>query len=231
MKEKNGETTVKRKRLVYSLILAICVLLLVAATVLTVYFVTTGGKEVLETPVGEEPAEEPSELPSNGGEEQETPSNGGEEQEPDTPTGGEDVVKFVSPVEGGVCSVNYDSVYANLTLNGKITMHKAVDYAAEEGTAVVAISAGTVESISYSTELGNLIVLDHGDGLKSYYRFVEPVDGLKVGAEVACGEQIAEVAAAYGTEYRDGTHLHFELKLNSDWVDPAQYFDITYEEK
>lgn len=234
MKEKNsGENTVKRKRFVYSLISAICILLLVAATVLTVYFVSTNNANVLENPSPEEPDDVPSgevEDPSSGQPgEPEKPSSG-DNEEPDAPTGG-DTVAFVTPVAAGVCSVEYDSVYTNLTLNGQIRIHKAVDFAADEGAEVVAVSAGTVETISYSAELGNLIVIDHGDGLKSYYRFVEPVDGLKEGAQVGCGEQIATVAAAYGTEYKDGTHLHFQIELNGEWVDPAGYFDITYEEK
>lgn len=238
MKEKTEKTenTPKRKKLIYSLILAVCVLLLVTATILTVYFITTGGNEVLDNPV-DEPNDPSGNLPEDptdpSGSLPVEPSDpsGNLPVEPSKPTGGEDTVKFVAPVASGVCSVEYDAVYTNLTLNGKITVHKAVDFVAQSGTDVVAVSAGTVQSISYSNELGNLIVLDHGDGLKSYYRFVEPVDGLKEGASVACGEKIAEVAEAYGTEYKDGEHLHFQLELNSEWVDPSDYFDITYEEK
>lgn len=226
MKEKT-ENTSKRKKLIYSLILAVCVLLLVTATILTVYFVTTGGNEVLENPV-DEPEEPSANLPETPDESDEPTVNLPEE--PNEPTGG-DTVTFVAPISAGVCSVEYDAVYTNLTLNGQIRLHKAIDFAAASGTDVVAVSAGTVQQISYSNELGNLIVLDHGDGLKSYYRFVEPVSGLKEGASVACGEKIAEVAEAYGTEYRDGEHLHFQLQLNSEWVDPSDYFDITYDEK
>ena len=52
MKENNaGENTRKRKKLIYALIVSACSLLLIAATVLTVYFVTRGNDVVLETPV------------------------------------------------------------------------------------------------------------------------------------------------------------------------------------
>lgn len=238
MKEKTEKTenTPKRKKLIYSLILAVCVLLLVTATILTVYFVTTGKQNVLENPVGgtDEPGGTLPEGPDEpGGTLPENPDEPGGNlpEDPSQPSGGDDTVKFVSPVAAGVCTVNYDAVYTNMALNGSIRIHKAVDFAAQSGTDVVAVSAGTVQTVSYSNELGNLIVIDHGDGLKSYYRFIEPIEGLKEGAKVECGEKIAEVAEAYGTENKDGEHLHFQLELNAEWVDPADYFDVTYEEK
>ena len=45
------------------------------------------------------------------------------------------------------------------------------------------------------------------------------------------GEYFATVAASYGSEAKDGTHLHFEMKLNGKTCDPASYLDIEYAEK
>ena len=230
MKEKNSaEVTSKRKRLIYSLILAVCVLLLVTATALTVYFVTTGGQEVLEKPSIEDPT---------GGDKKDPDTNkptgpDEEKKDPDEnkPTGGGEVVRFTSPVANATCSVEYASIYTNATLKGQIRKHMGVDYTVAAGTDVVSIAAGTVVSISLEPTLGNLISVDHGDGLVSYYRFVEPVESLKEGDKVEKGQVIATVAQAYGTEQHAGEHLHFEMKLNKDWVDPASYFDITYAEK
>lgn len=243
MKENNsGEHTVKKKRLIYTIIIAVCALLLIAATVLTVYFVTSGN-EVLENPIDEpnDPTggDEPSDPTGGdnqddpvGGDQDDDPVNGnGGEDEPNDPTGGDDTVIFVSPVAEAVCTVEYQAIYTNQTRGGIIYRHMGVDFSAGEGTPVVSVAAGVVSSISYSETLGNVIIIDHGDGLLSYYRFIEPIDGLTEGNEVAKGEQIATVAAAYGTEYKDGTHLHLEISLNGKYVDPADYFDITYEEK
>ncbi len=230
MDEKNsGDNTIKRKKLIYSLIITVCALLLIAATVLTVYFVTANHNEVLENP--EEPVEPADPVEPNEPDEPTGPVEPDGPTEPSNPTGGEDTVIFVSPLESAVCSVEYGAIYTNESRAGMIYRHYGVDFAAEEGASVCAIAAGTVTSVSYSDVLGNVITLDHGDGLVSYYRFVEPVDGLKEGDTVAKGALIATVAAAYGTEYRDGTHLHLEIKLNEASVDPADYFDITYEEK
>ena len=90
---------------------------------------------------------------------------------------------------------------------------------------------GTVESVSISKELGNLIVIDHGDGLKTFYRFVEPTEGLAAGQKVTKGQKIGEVAAAYGSEACGGEHLHLEITLGGDYVDPSDYLEPVLEEK
>ncbi len=45
------------------------------------------------------------------------------------------------------------------------------------------------------------------------------------------GDKIAEVATAYGSEAKDGEHLHLEMEENGKKVDPAKYLDIEYDEK
>ena len=90
---------------------------------------------------------------------------------------------------------------------------------------------GIVTKVSYAKETGNLIVIDHGDGISTSYRFVEPIEGLGVGEKVTKGQKIGEVAEAYGTEAFAGEHLHLEMFLGKDPVDPADYVDIVLEEK
>lgn len=202
--------TNSKKRLIYYLVLAVSVLLLVAATVLTVYFVSGGGGNVLE----EEPPVENPENPEG----------------PEEPSGGEDTVRFVSPIENASYKVEYGVIYANKTL-GWYYRHKAVDFDADEGTIVRSMADGTIESISYSEETGNVIVIDHGDELRTYYRFVEPASDIRVGSSVTKGQTIGTVAAAYGTERFDGTHLHLEVKLGAAYMDPALYLDPLYADK
>ena len=105
--------------------------------------------------------------------------------------------------------------------------HEGVDFMAEEGTAVFAAEDGVVESI-YTGDIlkGTEIVVDHGDGLKTLYRFVAAAEGLSVGDSVKQGDVIATVSEATGDEYKDGTHLHFEIMENGKTVDPAQHLTI-----
>lgn len=83
--------------------------------------------------------------------------------------------------------------------------HSGVDFAGAVGTKVLAVEDGIVESI-YTGDLlnGTEIVLDHGDGMKTVYRFVTEAEGLAVGAEVKRGQVIATIAEASGNEYKIG---------------------------
>ena len=135
---------------------------------------------------------------------------------------------MISPLET-VTVINDYGFYHNVTLNNYYE-HTGVDFSAAAGTEVLAVQAGVVESI-YKDDLllGTEITINHGDGLKSVYRFVSEVEGLKTGDSVEKGQVIATVAEANGNEYKDGAHLHFEVTKDGVNVDPAVY--LTLEEK
>lgn len=208
---KEEKTKTKKKGLYYFLLI-VSVLLLAAATVLTVYFATNNTDDLAENPPVDDNKDDDDNKP----------------EEPDEPTGGETL--YVAPVEAEGFSVEHNAVYAN-TITGFYYRHQGVDFAAEAGAEVYAIADGTVTSVSLSEELGNLITVDHGDGLVSVYRFVEPVDGLEEGDKVRQGDKIASVAEAYGSEAGAGTHLHFEMTLDGEQTDPAEYLEPVYSEK
>ena len=221
MKEEKAKN---KKRILYFLALAISVLLLAAATVLTVVFVTEGNNNVVEAPpTGNEP-DDPNDPTGPSG-----PTTPDKPGEPDDPTGGGDTVKFVVPVAYSDVT-EYDEIYSSKTL-GWIYRHKGVDFAAEEGADVCAMANGKIEKISLNEKTGNYIIIDHGDGLKTLYRFVEPRAGLKEGDTVKMGEKIATVAAAYGSEAKDGAHLHLEIHLNGKPANPANYLELVSAEK
>ena len=204
MKEKSKG----KGRIIYYLVLAVSVLLLVAATVLTVYFVTDNRNLVLE----EEP---PIENP--------------DDKDPTEPSGGGATV-LVSPIANMRYAAEYSASYTS-GLNNWSFAHMALDLIADEGEAVRCIAAGTVEEIYTDSFTGNYIIVDHGGGLKSIYRYVEIASGLKKGDSIAKGQEIATVAAAYGYEKYDGTHLHFEMEINGESVNPLDYFEAVLVEK
>jgi murein DD-endopeptidase MepM/ murein hydrolase activator NlpD len=148
---------------------------------------------------------------------------GGGSQEP-----AEEDVGMGLPMEI-VAVANEFGFYHNSTINSYYE-HSGMDFSAEVGASVLATEDGVVESI-YSGDVlkGTEIVLDHGDGVKSVYRFVVAVDGLKVGDSVEQGEKIATVAEPSGDEYKDGAHLHFEILVGGASVDPSGY--LPFEEK
>lgn len=150
--------------------------------------------------------------------------NSGDTNEPvvNTPEG------MMMPLET-VSIANDYGFYHNKTLNNYYE-HKGVDFSAEVGAEVLAVQDGVVESIYRDDILtGTEITIDHGDGVKTVYRFVTANEDLTVGMAVKCGDCIATVAEATGEEYKDGAHLHFEVKKGGETIDPAVY--LTFEEK
>ncbi len=200
------EKTTGKKRLFYYLALTVCVLLLVTATVLTVYFVTGSENEVVELPPQQQ-------LPDDGGQ------DGDEEDDPAQSTGGEEAVRFVLPVSYSSATAFNDFVW---DVYG-YACHKAVDFTAQEGAAVCAIADGRVKSVVHNEVTGNVLVLDHGNGLESYYRYLDPTSSLKAGDAVKKGEKIGAVSAGYASRT---PHLHLEVHLAGESVDPAGYLEI-----
>jgi murein DD-endopeptidase MepM/ murein hydrolase activator NlpD len=148
---------------------------------------------------------------------------------PDEPEQDEPVVilpeGMIAPMEK--VSITHDyGFYHNQTLNSYYE-HAGIDFTAPIGTSVMAAESGVIESI-YTDDLllGTEIVVDHGDGLKTIYRFVSEAEGLQVGDAVEKGEVIATVAEANGNEYKDGAHLHFEIVQNGKSVDPALHLNL-----
>ncbi|HXF97814.1 MAG TPA: M23 family metallopeptidase, partial [Gaiellaceae bacterium] len=98
-------------------------------------------------------------------------------------------------------------------------MHEGIDIAASTGTPIRAAAAGTVIHAGWLGGYGNLVVLDHGNGLATAYAHASAIL-VSVGQRVAQGETIALVGS---TGNSSGPHLHFEVRVNGAAVDPLAY--------
>lgn len=99
-------------------------------------------------------------------------------------------------------------------------MHTGMDLSGQCSTPVLAAAAGTVTEAGWSPYGGgNRIVVDHGNGLKTTYNHLDRI-GVSVGQALTQGEQIAGVGT---TGNSTGCHLHFEVMLNDQTVDPVAY--------
>ena len=127
---------------------------------------------------------------------------------------------FVSPVPGAITGGFGQRFHPILHY---WRMHNGVDMHASCGTVVVAAYRGTVVQAGVNGGYGNLIVVDHGrykgKQVISKYAHLSRI-GVRVGDKVATGQGIALSGT---TGLSTGCHLHFEIKENGGYVDPAPY--------
>ncbi len=103
--------------------------------------------------------------------------------------------------------------------NGMPAMHKGVDFAGEEGAAVLATGSGVVTWSDSRYGYGNLIEIDHGDGVVTRYGHNKELL-VKVGEIVSKGQQISLMGS---TGRSTGPHVHYEVLKNGKQIDPLPY--------
>ncbi len=169
----------------------------------------------------------PNDTPTGGNDQ--TPSDPVEKPD-QTPTEPVDVpITFSMPIENPVSVGEYsETMVWNGTL-GRFSSHMAIDFYADEGTAVVCAYDGIVKSVETTLLKGTTIVVDHGDGLTTVYNSLLDGEKVFVGQTVKKGQTIGEVSLSNRQEASDGAHLHFEVLENGENVDPAKY--IVFSEK
>ena len=102
---------------------------------------------------------------------------------------------------------------------GMRAMHEGIDFRAENGTPVVVAADGVVLAASYHNDFGNLIEVDHGDGLVSRYAHLSRMNA-KAGQIVKRGDLIGSVGS---TGRSTGSHLHFEVRMFGVAQNPALF--------
>ena len=100
--------------------------------------------------------------------------------------------------------------------------HKGIDIGAPNGTPIKAAAGGKVSYSGWMGGYGNLVIIDHGNGVKTRYAHSRKLH-VKVGDKVSQGQFIAEVGT---TGQSTGNHCHFEVIINGTRVNPAPYLGI-----
>ncbi|UCF20700.1 MAG: M23 family metallopeptidase [Gemmatimonadota bacterium] len=98
--------------------------------------------------------------------------------------------------------------------------HEGIDISAPRGTPVVATADGTVTFAGWRPGFGWTVEMDHGNGVKTRYAHNDKSLKVKVGDEVRRGDIIALVGAS---GLAKGPHVHYEVLLNGQAVDPNDY--------
>ncbi|WDR04720.1 M23 family metallopeptidase [Devosia rhodophyticola] len=97
-------------------------------------------------------------------------------------------------------------------------LHTGVDLAAPRGTPIYAAGDGAIEFAGRQSGYGNKVEIKHVNGYETAYAHMNAfAKGIKVGTKVRQGQIIGYVGT---TGYSTGPHLHFEVKINGNLVDP-----------
>jgi len=111
--------------------------------------------------------------------------------------------------------------YRSDPFTGAGAMHSGLDFPGPMGTPILAAAPGRVVYVGQKSGYGNVVEVDHGQGILTRYAHLSGFTS-KVGAQVAAGEQIAKMGS---TGRSTGSHLHFEVRLNGVAVNPRRFLE------
>lgn len=122
---------------------------------------------------------------------------------------------FILPVVGTVTS-NYG--YRPDPVTGEVAFHAGIDIGAAEGTPIVAALGGTVLTVENNETYGNVVEIDHGQGVMTLYAHAKTIT-VKTGDMVKQGDTIGTVGM---TGNATDPNCHFEVIISGQPVDPLQ---------
>ncbi len=120
------------------------------------------------------------------------------------------------PVSGPVLS---GFGYRVHPITGQYTMHTGIDIGVGYGVPIHAADSGTVIYATWMGGYGNVIIVDHGGGISTLYAHQSSL-AVGNGTRVTRGQVIGYVGS---TGFSTGPHLHFEVRLNGNPVNPMGY--------
>ena len=110
-------------------------------------------------------------------------------------------------------------------LNGSWYIHKGMDFSTwRSGDAVLATASGQVVTVGFDNSFGNYVIIKHNHGMYTRYAHLQYAR-VKKGEAVSQGQIIGAIG---NTGVSTGPHLHYEVHIGSDVVDPAKYININF---
>lgn len=108
-------------------------------------------------------------------------------------------------------------------LHGNWYIHKGIDFSTwRSGDPVLATASGQVVTVAFDNSFGNYVVIKHNHGMYTRYAHLNSFR-VKKGQTVEQGDVIGTIG---NTGISTGPHLHYEIHIGSDVVDPAKYINI-----
>ncbi len=121
---------------------------------------------------------------------------------------------FVKPLKKARITSRFD--YRVNPVTGRYVFHTGMDLGAASGSDIMAMKAGKVISAKYNGGYGNVVILEHSDGIRTLYAHCSKLL-VKAGEKVRKGQVIARVGS---TGNSTGPHLHIEFRKGGKKYDP-----------
>lgn len=146
-------------------------------------------------------------------------------QQPSTPVASGNLISsprnYTAPIHGEWKSSGGFTYQPNAT---HPTGHMGVDMRAPAGTPVYPLAGGVVSNVGTDPKGGNVINVDHGNGIKTYYAHLSTVKVQK-GDKVTINTELGTVGNT-GNASHTFPHLHFQVWDNGAIQDPAKFFSV-----
>ncbi|MBQ7229669.1 MAG: M23 family metallopeptidase [Oscillospiraceae bacterium] len=149
------------------------------------------------------------------------PQKPGETAPSTEPTAGK--LSVCAPVQGEVLSGYAMEVLSYNETTRDWRVHNGVDFAAPEGTAVVAAADGQVYTVYEDDQMGMTVVIRHEGGYTTRYSSLAPDVSVSAGQDVTMGQTIGAVGTSALMENALGHHVHFAVSKNDESVDPMEF--------
>lgn len=133
-------------------------------------------------------------------------------------------LKFSVPLKGDITKDYADTNLVYSETLKEWTTHYGIDIKADKGSAVTASEAGTVKSIKDDPRYGLSVTIEHDSGYETVYSNLLSAEFVSEGKTVKKGQTIGTVGSSAAFEVTDEPHLHFEMILNGNNVNPTTYW-------
>ncbi len=132
-------------------------------------------------------------------------------------------IPSVWPVRGGIGNITLFFGQNINPIHGQYYIHKGIDISTHRsGDPVVAAADGQIVTVDYTNDFGNYIIIRHKHGYYTRYAHLQSFK-VKVGQSIQQNEVIGYIG---NTGISTGPHLHYEVHIGSDVVDPYRYITL-----
>ena len=141
-----------------------------------------------------------------------------------------EVDRMLWPVSGNVLmDYSPDNLIYDATLDQYRT-NDSISIAGTESEDVFAAAGGIVVEVGYLDEIGNYVVLDHGNGFETTYGQVDEKIPVTKDQKIVKGQKIGSIGSPSWYSVAIGTHVDFQVTVNGEPVNPMDYLENTLED-